>query len=140
MKKDQLSARCLEIGFEGGLGEEVTAHAGVALLVEVGRLSGVIAAADRALPAKKNPKGLTQGQMVAGPGSRWSYCPFLVGSVQTIFRPCAKTRVWRRWWASNCQPLRRFGPGWISVTMRRRWPGGLRRAVSSRRSRHVWLG
>ena len=81
MKKDQLSAGCLEIGFEGGLGEEVTAHAGVALLVEAGRLSGVIAAADRALPAKKNPKGLTQGQMVArpprpgrgraaGPGSR----------------------------------------------------------------------
>ena len=67
MKKDQLSAGCLEIGFEGGLGEEVTAHAGVALLVEVGRLSGVIAAADRALPAKKNPKGLTQGQMVARP-------------------------------------------------------------------------
>ena len=62
MKKDQLSAGCLEIGFEGGLGEEVTAHAGVALLVEVGRRSGVIAAADRSLPAKKNPKGLTQGR------------------------------------------------------------------------------
>jgi hypothetical protein len=64
VKKDQLSARNLEIEFEDGLGEEVTAHAGVALLVEAGRLSGVIATADRALPAKRNPKGLTQGQMV----------------------------------------------------------------------------
>ena len=64
MKKGQLSARSLEIGFEDGLGEEVTAYAGAALLVEAARLSGVIAAADRALPAKKNPKGLTHGQMV----------------------------------------------------------------------------
>ena len=81
VKKDKLSARGLEIEFEDGLGEEVTAHAGVALLVEVGRRSGVIATADRVHPAKKNPKGLTQGQMVArpprpsrgraaGPGSR----------------------------------------------------------------------
>ena len=64
MKKEKLSARNLEIEFEGGLQEEVTAHAGVALLVEVGRRSGVIPIADRVLPAKKNPKGLTQGQMV----------------------------------------------------------------------------
>lgn len=64
MKKGKLSARGLEIEFEGGLREEVTAHAGVALLVEVGRRSGVIATADRVLPAKKNPKGLTQGQLV----------------------------------------------------------------------------
>lgn len=64
MKKEKLSARGLEIEFEDGLREEVTAHAGVALLVEVGRCSGVIATADRVLPAKKNPKGLTQGQLV----------------------------------------------------------------------------
>ena len=56
MKKGQLSARSLEIEFEGGLGEEVTAHAGVALLVEVGRRSGVIAAADRAFPPRKTRK------------------------------------------------------------------------------------
>jgi hypothetical protein len=36
----------------------------VALLVELGRISGVMGAADRCLPAKKNPKGLGQGQMV----------------------------------------------------------------------------
>ena len=64
MKKGRESARSLEIEFEDGLREEVTAHAGVALLVETARRSGVIAAADRTLPAKKNPKGLTQGQMV----------------------------------------------------------------------------
>lgn len=64
MKKGTESAKSLEIEFEDGLREEVTAHAGVALLVETARRSGVIAAVDRALPAKRNPKGLTQGQMV----------------------------------------------------------------------------
>ncbi len=64
MKKSRESAKGLEIEFEAGLREEVTAHAGVALLVETARRSGVIAAVDRSLPAKKNPKGLTQGQMV----------------------------------------------------------------------------
>ena len=59
MKKGRESARSLEIEFEDGPREEVTAHAGVALLVETARRSGVIAAADRTLPAKKNPKGLT---------------------------------------------------------------------------------
>jgi hypothetical protein len=66
MKRSKLSAASLGMEFEGGLEEEVTAHAGVGLLLEVARRSGVIAAADRALPAKKNPKGLTHGQMVEG--------------------------------------------------------------------------
>jgi len=64
MKKGQLSARSLEMEFQDGLVQEVTAHAGVALLVETVRLSGVIAAVDRVFPGKKNPKGLTHGQMV----------------------------------------------------------------------------
>lgn len=64
MKKEKLSAKSLEIEFEDGLQEEVTAHAGIALLVETGRRGGVFSTADRVLPAKKNPKGLTQGQMV----------------------------------------------------------------------------
>jgi hypothetical protein len=42
----------------------VTPHAGVALLIETARRSGVIAAAERALPAKTSPKGLRQGEMV----------------------------------------------------------------------------
>jgi len=50
--------------FEDGLTEEVTAHAGVALLVETGRRSGVMERADQVMPAKKNPKGLGQGQVV----------------------------------------------------------------------------
>ena len=61
MKKDKFSASRLEMEFEDGLSEVVTAHAGVALLVEAVRRSGVIAVADRVLPAKRNPKGLTQG-------------------------------------------------------------------------------
>ncbi len=64
MKKGKESARSLEIEFEGGLREEVTAHAGIALLVETGRRSQVIPTAEHVLPGKKNPKGLTQGQMV----------------------------------------------------------------------------
>ena len=69
MKKSKLLPRGLEIEFEGGLEEVVTAHGGVGLLVETGRRSGVMEKADRVLPAKKNPKGLGRG--------RWwspSYC------------------------------------------------------------------
>jgi len=54
----------LEIEFEGGLREEVTAHAGIGLFVETGRRSGVMARADRVLVGKRNPKGLSQSQMV----------------------------------------------------------------------------
>jgi hypothetical protein len=42
----------------------VTPHAGSALLIEVMRRSGVIAAAERHLPAKKSAKGLRQGELV----------------------------------------------------------------------------
>ncbi len=64
MRKSKLLPRGVEIEFEGGLEEEVTAHAGVGLLVETGRRSGVMEKADRVLAAKKNPKGLGQAQMV----------------------------------------------------------------------------
>ena len=64
MRKDKLSPRGLEIGFEGGLVEDVTAHGGVGLLVETGRRAGVMERADRVLPAKANSNGLGQGQMV----------------------------------------------------------------------------
>ncbi len=64
MRKSKLLPRGLEMEFEGGLEEEVTAHAGVSLLVETGRRSGVMGKADQVLPPKKNPKGLGQGQMV----------------------------------------------------------------------------
>jgi len=64
VKKDKFSAQSLEIEFEDGLSEVYTAHAGVGLLVEALRRSGVVATTERVLPAKRNPKGLTQGQMV----------------------------------------------------------------------------
>lgn len=54
----------LDIDLAGGLTEEVTPHAGVALLVELGRRSGVMAAAEKYLPPKKSAKGLGQDQMV----------------------------------------------------------------------------
>ncbi len=57
-------ANALGIDLRGGLTDKVTPHAGVALLIEVARRSGVIAASDRALPAKTSPKGLRQGEMV----------------------------------------------------------------------------
>lgn len=54
----------LDIDFAGGLTQEVTPHAGVGLLIDLGRRSGVMAAAERRLPAKKSAKALGQGQMV----------------------------------------------------------------------------
>jgi hypothetical protein len=64
VRKSKLLPKGVEMEFEGGLEEEVTAHAGVVLLMETGRRSGVMEAADRVLVAKKNPKGLGPGQMV----------------------------------------------------------------------------
>lgn len=58
MRKSKLLPRGVEMEFEGGLVEEVTGHAGVVLLMETGRRSGVMERADRVLPAKRNPKGL----------------------------------------------------------------------------------
>jgi len=54
----------LDIDFAGGLTQEVTPHAGVGLLIELGRRSGVMAAAAKHLPPKKSAKGLGQDQMV----------------------------------------------------------------------------
>jgi hypothetical protein len=48
----------------GGLEEDVTPWGGAALMVELYRKGGVEAAAERALPRKRSPKGLRQGQMV----------------------------------------------------------------------------
>jgi hypothetical protein len=57
-------ANALDIELRGGLTDKVTPHAGIALLIETARRSGVIAAAERGLPAKVSPKGLRQGEMV----------------------------------------------------------------------------
>ena len=54
----------LDFDFRGGLTEEVTPHAGVAVLIDLGRRSGVLAAAEQRLPTKKSAKGLSQGQFV----------------------------------------------------------------------------
>jgi len=54
----------LDIDLAGVLTEAVTPHVGVALLIELGRRSGVMAAADKRLPPKKSAKGLGQNQMV----------------------------------------------------------------------------
>ena len=50
--------------FEGGLTELTTPYAGVTLLIELGRISEVMATAERCLPDKKSPKGLGQAQFV----------------------------------------------------------------------------
>ena len=57
-------ANALDIDFRGGLTDKVTPHAGVALLIETARRSGVFAVAERALPTKLSPQGLRQGEMV----------------------------------------------------------------------------
>ena len=57
-------ANALDIDLAGGLTEQVTPHAGSALLIELLRRSGVIAAAERHLPVKRSTKGLRQGELV----------------------------------------------------------------------------
>src|SRR5207302_4126553 len=57
-------ANALDLDLRGGLTDKVTPQAGVAVLIELGRRSGVIAAAAQALPAKSSPKGLRQGELV----------------------------------------------------------------------------
>ena len=57
-------ANALDIDLAGGLTDQVTPHAGSALLIEVVRRSGVVAAAERHLPAKQSTKGLRQGELV----------------------------------------------------------------------------
>lgn len=54
----------LDIDLRGGLTDAVTPHAGSALLIDLGRRSGVIEAAERHLPAKRSTKGLGQDQFV----------------------------------------------------------------------------
>lgn len=54
----------VEMEFKGGLNEVTTPRAGVTLLVELGRISGVMESAERSLPAKQSPKGLGQGQFI----------------------------------------------------------------------------
>jgi len=63
-QKNHLLRYLKGIEFKGGLNEVVTAHAGVTLLIELGRISQVMATAERCLPAKKSPKGLGQDQFV----------------------------------------------------------------------------
>lgn len=57
-------ARALELELQGGLTETVTSYAGSALLLDLAWRSGVVAAAEQALPAKRSPKGLAPGQVV----------------------------------------------------------------------------
>jgi hypothetical protein len=57
-------ANALDIDLRGGLTDRVTPHAGSALLLELGRRSGVIAAAEQYLPAKRSPRGLRPGELV----------------------------------------------------------------------------
>jgi hypothetical protein len=54
----------LGIDYVGGLKEESTAFAGVGLLADVYRQAGIGATAEKVLPQKRSPKGLSQGQMV----------------------------------------------------------------------------
>ena len=54
----------LGVTLTGGLEENVTPWGGVALLIELYRKARVSEAAEKALPKKRSPKGLRQGQMV----------------------------------------------------------------------------
>src|ERR671937_2113976 len=55
-------ANALDIDLRGGLTDQVTPHAGPALLIDLIRRSCVAAAAERSLPGKKSTKGLRPGE------------------------------------------------------------------------------
>jgi hypothetical protein len=57
-------ANALDLDLRGGLTDAVTPHAGVALLIDLGRRSGTLAAAERHLPMKQSKKGLAPAQFV----------------------------------------------------------------------------
>ena len=142
MRKSKLLPRGVEIGFEGGLEEEVSAHAGVVLLVETGRRSGVIGRADRVLPAKANPKGLGQGQMVESfivLSALGGECPEDFGTLRAdagleamvgYELPAPSTA------ASEAAP--RPARSWGGSTTRWRWRGGRPRGASYPGSRRGW--
>ena len=130
-------ANALDIDLAGGLTDQVTPHAGSALLIEVMRRSGVIAAAERHLPAKRSTKGLRQGELVeafmraerAGRGVPGRLRPAAAGS--------------RAGGAAGVRPAGRIdgaGNGWISSMIRSRWPVGRSRAASSRPRAPGWPG
>ena len=54
----------LGVELTGGLEEEMTPWAGVSLPIELWRKCGAMEIAERVLPQKKSPRGLTPGQMV----------------------------------------------------------------------------
>ena len=77
----------LDIDLAGGLTEEVTPPAGVALLIELGRRSGVMAAAGKDLPPKKAAKGTIRavaaaaGPLLDPPGVWPRFHGFRVGGI-----------------------------------------------------------
>src|SRR5439155_4717424 len=89
----------LDLDLRGGLTDAVTPHAGVTLLIDLGRRSGVIPAADRHLPAKQSAKGLGHRQFVEA----FVLLSALAASVSTISSRCGGTGAWRHWSAMTCR-------------------------------------
>ena len=132
-------ANALDIDLRGGLTSEVTPHAGSGLLIELGRRSGVIAAAERHLPAKKSTRGLRQGELVES----LVLLSALGGECLDDFDPPEADGAivgWPRCWAMTCRPPRPPANGWIASMTRRRSSGARARAASSRPSRTGWPG
>jgi hypothetical protein len=92
----------------------VTPHAGVALLVGLGRISGVMGAAEEHLPAKKNPRGLGQGQMVE------SFVPLgPLGECADDFENPGGTAGWKRSWGTTSRRHPRGDNGWSGASTMR---------------------
>ena len=124
----------VEMDFEGGLNEVMTAHAGVTLLVELGRISQVMATAERCLRGKKSPKGLGQGQFVES---------FVLLSpsaeiVSTTLIRCDRIRGWRQFSAASCPRRRRHDNGSTCSTRTSCLKDARCRAALSRKNRLVW--
>ena len=116
----------LEVDWRGGLADAVTAHAGAALLIEWGRRSGVLAAVERYLPAKKSSKGLGQGQFVEA----FVLLSALGGDCLADFDGLRRDRGLGPCWAMPCRPRPRRAKGWIASLTSRCWWGALSKAAA----------
>ena len=126
----------LDMDLRGGLTDAVTPHAGTSLLIDLVRRSQTLAAAEKALPTKQSPKGLSPGQMVEGV----VVLSALGGDCLDDFDSLRRDRGLAALLGYDLPWRPRRASGWTASTTRRSWPIVPARAASSRPNRTRWPG
>lgn len=121
----------LDVDLRGGLTDQVTPNAGVALLIDAMRRAGVPAAAERHLPAKRSPKGLGQGAMVETSVLLSALGGDCIDDLDHLRRDMGLTAL-----TGHTLPAASTARQWLAAsTSRTSWPIDPPRAPSSRWSR-----